>query len=108
MDMMKMMKQAASLQKEMKKKQKELSRMKMTHEEGGVRIDISGELKVLQVSIDPSLIQSGDVKRIEKTIEAALQGAVDMAQKVGEQMSSLTAGMGLPGNMKLPFRDRGA
>ena len=30
MDMMKMMKQAASLQKEMKKKQKELSRMKMT------------------------------------------------------------------------------
>lgn len=104
MDMMKMMKQAASLQKEMKKKQKELSRMKMTHEEGGVRIDISGELKVLQVSIDPSLIQSGDVKRIEKTIETALQGAVDMAQtKVGEQMSSLTAGMGLPGNMKLPF-----
>ena len=104
MDMMKMMKQAASLQKEMKKKQKELSRMKMTHEEGGVRIEISGELKVLQVSIDPSLIQSGDLKRIEKTIETALQGAVDMAQKkVGEQMSSLTAGMGLPGNMKLPF-----
>ena len=104
MDMMKMMKQAASLQKEMKKKQKELSRMKMTHEEGGVRIDIRGELKVLQVSIDPSLIQSGDVKRIEKTIETALQGAVGMAQaKVGEQMSSLTAGMGLPGNMKLPF-----
>jgi DNA-binding YbaB/EbfC family protein len=104
MDMMKMMKQAASLQKEMKKKQKELSRMKMTHEEAGVRIDISGELKILQVSMDPDLIQSGDVKRIEKTVEVALQGAVDLAQKkVSEQMSSLTAGMGLPGNMKLPF-----
>ena len=104
MDMMKMMKQAASLQKEMKKKQKELSRLKIRHEESGVIVEISGELKVLGVTIDPALIQSGDVKQIEKTIEGALQGAVDSAQKkVSEQMSSLTAGMGLPGNMKLPF-----
>ena len=103
MDMVKMMKQAASLQKEMKKQK--LSRMKMTHEGGSVRIDISGE-PVLQVSIDPSLIQSGDVKRIEKTIETALQGAVGMAQaKVGEQI--FNRGHGAARYCSY-FRDRGA
>ena len=40
MDMMKMMKQAADLQKNMKKKQKALAKTKVSFEHGGVRVKL--------------------------------------------------------------------
>jgi DNA-binding protein YbaB len=104
MDMMKMMKQAADLQKNMKKKQKALAKTKVQHEQDGVTVEISCDMKLQSVQLDEALVAAANGKKLEQAVEKAVQGALDKAQDVmNKEMGSLTQGMGLPGNMKLPF-----
>ena len=50
MDMMKMMKKAADLQKNMKKKQKELSKKTVEFSENGVFVKCSCDLKIISIN----------------------------------------------------------
>ena len=104
MDMMKMMKQAADLQKNMKKKQKDIARTIIQHELNGVKIKISGDMKIKSFEISDELFRSNNRVKIETAVSQAFQGAIDEAQEImKKEMGSLTKGMSLPGNMKLPF-----
>lgn len=97
MDMLKMMKQAASLQKDMKKKQKELANKKVEFTYKGILASVSCDMKISSIKIDHELIDSKDYDKIEINIERAVQGALDLAQKkIGKEMGSLTSGMNLP------------
>ncbi len=79
--------------------------MEVAGEAGGgmVRVVMTGRHDVRRVSIDPVLLED-DKEMLEDLVAAAVNDAVRKVEKTAqERMSSLTAGMGLPAGMKLPF-----
>lgn len=99
------LKQAQKMQAEMQKAQEELAGMQVTGQAGGglVSVVMTGRHEVLRVSIDDSLLQ-GDKEMLEDLVAAAVNDAVHKVQAVSqEKVAGLTAGMGLPPDMKLPF-----
>ena len=100
-----MMKQAQKMQADLQKAQEELAREEMTGESGGglVKVTLNGKHEARRVEIDESLL-SDDRDMLEDLVAAAINDAVHrIAEKAKERMSGLTAGMGLPPGMKLPF-----
>lgn len=100
-----LMKQAQKMQENMQKAQEELAKMEVTGQAGGgmVSVLMTGRHDVRRVSIDPSLMQE-DKEMLEDLLAAAVNDAVrKIEQQTQEKMSSMTAGMGLPPGMKLPF-----
>jgi len=106
MNMMKMMKQAADLQKNMKKKQAELAKMEVQFAAGGgmVTVVASCDMKVKSVKINPEAVDPQDVGMLEDLVLAAVDGALASAQEtISKEMGRLTQGMGLPAGVDLPF-----
>jgi DNA-binding YbaB/EbfC family protein len=100
-----LMKQAQQVQENLKKAQEELANMEVTGQAGAglVSVVMTGRHDVKKVSIDASLM-SEDKEMLEDLIAAALNDAsrrVDEATK--DKMGSMTAGLGLPPGVKLPF-----
>jgi len=97
-NMMQMMKQAASMQKDLKKIQKELARQTFEASSGGVRVTVNGALDVTGVAFAPELAASGDAELMGKLVVKAVNEAMAIAKKTaGREMGKLTSGMGLPG-----------
>ena len=100
-----LMKQAQKIQADMAKAQEELALLEVTGQAGGglVSVVMTGKHEVRRVSIDPSLI-GDDREMLEDLVAAAINDAVHKVEAtVKERFSGLTAGLGLPGGMKLPF-----
>jgi nucleoid-associated protein EbfC len=100
-----LMKQAQKMQEDMQKVQEELANMEVDGQAGGglVKVVMTGKHEVRRVSIDPSLFDD-DRDMIEDLVAAAMNDAVHKAEaEAKERMAGLTAGMGLPAGMKLPF-----
>ena len=106
MNMMKMMKQAGDLQKNMKKKQKELAKTEVQFSAGGgmVTAVATCDMKVKSIKINPDAVDSSDVEMLEDLVLAAVDGVLNSAQEtMSKEMSKLTSGMGLPAGMDMPF-----
>ena len=106
MNMMKMMKQAADLQKNMKKKQKELGKTEVQFSAGGgmVTAVATCDMKIKSIKINPDAVDPNDVDMLEDLVLAAVDGVLSSAQEtMSKEMSKLTSGMGLPAGMDLPF-----
>lgn len=104
-NMMKMMKQAANMQKNMQKLQEELADRTVEFSAGGGKVTVTaaGDLSVRAVRIDPQVVDPKDTEMLEDLVLAAVDGALKKAQAmVNEEMSKLTSGMKIPG-MNLPF-----
>jgi len=100
-----LMKQAQAMQANLQKAQEELAKMEITGEAGGgmVKVVMTGRHDVKRVTIDDSLMND-DKEMLEDLIVAAVNDAVRAIEKKSKDtMSGLTAGMNLPGGMKLPF-----
>ena len=100
-----LMKQAQEMQANMKKVQEEMSALTVTGESGGgmVRITMSCNHQVKAVEIDDTLI-GDDKEMLEDLIVAACNDARNKVEKtVQEKFSGVTAGLGLPAGLKLPF-----
>ena len=100
-----LMKQAQQMQENLQKAQEELANMEVTGESGGgmVKITMTGRHDVRRVEIDPALM-GDDKEMLEDLIAAAVNDTVRKIEKESqERMSGLTAGLNLPGGMKLPF-----
>ena len=99
-----MMKQAQMMQENMRRMQEQLGSLEVEGQSGSgmVKVVMTCKHELRRVSIDPSL--TGDREMLEDLLVAAIN---DAAQKVdttvAEKMSSLTAGLGLPAGLKLPF-----
>ena len=105
MNMMKMMKQAADLQKKMKKKQDELAKTEVEFSAGGgmVTAVATCDMSVKSININPDAVDPDDVEMLEDLVLAAVVGVLSAAQqKMGDEMGKITGGMGLPGG-GLPF-----
>ena len=101
----KMMKQAQEMQANMQKAQEELAHMEVTGKAGGdmVSVVMTGRHDVKRVTIDDSLM-GDDKEMLEDLLAAAVNDAVRQVERTSqEKMSGMTAGMNLPGGMKLPF-----
>ncbi|MCB1828604.1 MAG: YbaB/EbfC family nucleoid-associated protein [Chromatiaceae bacterium] len=100
-----LMKQAQKMQADLQKAQEQLAREETTGESGGglVKVTMNGKHEVRRIEIDQSLM-GDDKEMLEDLVAAAVNDVVHrIAEKAQESMSGLTAGMGLPPGMKLPF-----
>ena len=100
-----MMRKAQQMQEDMKKAQEEIANMEVEGQSGGgmVKVLMNGRHELRKVELDDSLM-SDDKEMIEDLVAAAVNDAVrKIEQKSSERMSGVTAGLDLPGGMKLPF-----
>lgn len=100
-----LMKQAQKMQADMQRVQEELANMEVTGQAGGgmVSVVMTGRHDLKRVSIDDSLM-SDDKEMLEDLVAAAVNDAVRQLEQISqEKMGGITAGMNLPGGMKLPF-----
>jgi nucleoid-associated protein EbfC len=100
--MMKMMKQAADMQKNMGKVQEALAAQELETQSGGgaVTVKISGDGNIRSIRIDPKAVEAGDAEMLEDLVLAAVQSAQELAKETAaDEMKKITAGMGLPPGM---------
>jgi DNA-binding YbaB/EbfC family protein len=99
-----MMKQAQAMQENMRRMQEQLGTLEVEGQSGSgmVKVVMTCKHEMRRVSIDPSL--TADREMLEDLLVAAFNDAArKVDETVNQKMSSLTAGMGLPAGMKLPF-----
>jgi len=100
-----MMKQAQMMQENMRRMQEQLGTIEVEGQSGSgmVKVVMTCKHEARRVSIDPSLA-GGDREMLEDLLVAAINDAARKIEAtVQEKMSALTAGMGLPAGLKLPF-----
>jgi DNA-binding YbaB/EbfC family protein len=100
-----LMKQAQQMQAEMQKAQEEMAALTVQGESGGgmVRIRMTCKHRLEALEIDDSLL-ADDKEMLEDLIIAAFNDAIRKVEAtVQEKFSGMTAGMGLPPGIKLPF-----
>ncbi len=100
-----LMKQAQQMQDNMRKMQEQLATVEVEGQSGAgmVKVVMTCKHDVKRISIDPSLV-GDDKEMLEDLVAAAVNDAVRRVEAtVQEKMGGLTAGMGLPPGMKLPF-----
>ncbi|MFZ0258238.1 MAG: YbaB/EbfC family nucleoid-associated protein [Gammaproteobacteria bacterium] len=99
------MKQAQEMQANLQKAQEELANLEVAGESGGgmVTVLMTGRHDVRRVTIDASLMTE-DKEMLEDLVAAAVNDAVRKVEQESQQkLSGLTAGLSLPGGLKLPF-----
>ncbi len=99
-----MMKQAQMMQENMRRLQEQLGSLEVEGQSGSgmVKVTMTCKHEMRRVSIDPSL--TSDREMLEDLLVAAFNDASQKAEAtVQEKMGALTAGMGLPAGLKLPF-----
>ena len=98
MNMNNLMKQYQKMQKKLEETQEELAKKEYTGQAGGgaVKIVISGEKKVLKVSLNKDTVDPEDVETLEEMIAlAANQALTEIEKDSSQEMGRLTGGMGL-------------
>ncbi len=99
------MKQAQQMQENLQKAQNEIANLEVTGESGAglVKIIMTGRHDVKRVVIDPGLMND-DKEMLEDLLAAAVNDANRRVEETTQnRMSELTAGLGLPAGIKLPF-----
>jgi nucleoid-associated protein EbfC len=94
------MKQAQDLQERLAKVQAEAANRTVEASSGGgmVKVVVNGRLEVLQLKIEPEVLQGGDMEMVQDLVIAAVnQGIRSAQQMMAEEMSKLTGGMKIPG-----------
>ena len=100
-----LMKQAQQMQENMKDMQEQLATVEVEGQSGAgmVKVIMTCRYDIKRVNIDDSLFND-DKDMLEDLLAAAVNDAVRRVEATTqEKMSGVTAGMGLPPGMKLPF-----
>lgn len=106
MDILKMMGKARELQSKMGEMQEELKSVEATGESGAgsVTVRLNGQMALIGVTIEPSLLKPEDSEIVEDLIIAAAADARTKVEAlVQEKTQSVMGDMGLPPGFKLPF-----
>ena len=94
------MKQAQQMQRRMAELQEELEKKRVEASSGGgmVTAVVSGKQQLLDLKIDPSVVDADDVEMLQDLIMAAINEAVKQSQQMAsDEMSKITGGMNIPG-----------
>jgi hypothetical protein len=105
-DISQLMRQAQAMQAKISEAQKKLEAMEVDGSAGGgmVKLRISGKNALLNITIDPSLMVTGEQEILEDLVKAAHDDArrkLDEAQN--EEMKGVGSGMGILPGFKMPF-----
>ncbi|HVP36080.1 MAG TPA: YbaB/EbfC family nucleoid-associated protein [Terriglobales bacterium] len=98
-----MMKQVQKMQAKMEEVQKELENKRVEGTSGGgmVKVIANGKQEILEIKIDPEVVNKEDVEMLEDLILAAVNQAREKSVEVqNEEMAKLTGGLKIPG---MPF-----
>lgn len=104
-NMMKLMKQASAMQKNMEKMQADLAGKTVSFTSGGgmVTATARGDMTLERLDIDPKVVDPDDVEMLQDLVLAAVDGALKAAKDMAaEEMGKVTGGLGLGGG-GLPF-----
>ncbi len=86
-------KMIAKLQKAQKELKKEI--VEVVAGDGAVTVQITGELKIKSIKIDPEQVDLNDIGELEHWIEIAVRDGLAKAQEVAaEKMKPLMGGLG--------------
>lgn len=99
-DKMQQAKKLFSLQKKAKAIQKELKNTEIEAESynGQIKIVVSADQKLQEISIDPDILKPENSNKIEKSLEDAINEANKEAQKFAtSKMKAISGDLGLPG-----------
>lgn len=89
-DQMKMLNQLRKAQNELKKEIVEVEAG-----DGAVVVQITGEIKIKKVTIDPERVDVNDIAELEHWIEIAVRDGLQKAQEIAaEKMKPLMGGLG--------------
>ncbi len=91
-----MLNQAKMVMK-LKKAQKELQKevVEVSAGDGAVVVQVTGELKLKKVTIDPDQVDLDDIQELERWVEVAVRDAMSKAQELAaEKMKPLMGGLG--------------
>lgn len=81
----------------MRKVQKELQKEIVRAEagDGAVVVEINGEMKIKNISIDPDSVDLDDIGQLENWVEEAVKAAITQSQKLAaEKMQPMMGGLG--------------
>ena len=95
-----LVRQAQVMQRKMTQLQEELKDREVKTSAGGgmVNVKINGSQEILEIKIDPTIVEGGDVEMIEDLILAAVNDANKKAKEMMEsEMAQITGGMNIPG-----------
>ncbi len=95
-----LMRQAQIMQRKMTQLQEELKDREVESSAGGgmVTVKVNGSSEVLAITIDPAVVESGDVEMIQDLVLSAVNDANKKAKTMMEtEMSKITGGMNIPG-----------
>ena len=95
-----LMQQAQRMQQQMAQKQAELAEKTVTAQSGGgmVTATVNGAHELLELSIDPDVIDPEDKEMLEDMVVAAVNQAMQQAEEMAQQeIGKLAGGMNIPG-----------
>jgi DNA-binding YbaB/EbfC family protein len=101
-DMNSMIRQAQKMQEQMAEKQAELDEREYDVQAGGgvVAVKIKGTKEILDITIQPEIIDPDDVETLQDILVAAVNEAIKTVETdAANEMSKITGGMGamMPG-----------
>ncbi len=89
-DQAKMLMQMRKVQKEL---QKEIVRAEAG--DGAVIVEVNGEMKIKNITIDPESVDLDDIGQLENWLEEAVKAAIAQSQKLAaEKMQPMMGGLG--------------
>ena len=94
------LKQAQQLKSKLDHAQKELKRMQIEAEsgKGAVKVVMNGEQRVISIKIDPTLVDTNNMKQLESLLLKALNEAQEQTLKIAAQsLKEITGGLKIPG-----------
>jgi DNA-binding YbaB/EbfC family protein len=98
----KMMKQAQKLQRQMLEAQEALADERVEGTSGGgvVKVTADGQQNILEIKIDPEVVDASDVEMLEDMVLAAVSEALRKSRDLAEErLGAFTKGMKIPGLM---------
>ncbi len=99
MNIAKMMKQAQQMQQKMQSLQAELAEKTVETSVGGGKVTVkaNGAGDVLEIKIDPAVVDPEDVEMLEDLVLSGVKQAIEQGKGMAsEEMQKITGGMGLP------------
>jgi DNA-binding YbaB/EbfC family protein len=97
-DLGKLLSGAREMQGKLAELQRELASRRIEGSAGGgmVRVVVNGQQQVLELHIEPGLVEGGDKAMLEDLCAAAVNAALTNAQREAQEaMQQLTGGLGL-------------
>jgi len=99
-NMMKLMQQAQTMQKNMEKLQAELAEREYEGTSGGgmVKVVAKGDMTISGITIDPKVVDPGDIEMLQDLVSSAVNTALATARETAAaEMGKVTGGLKLPG-----------